>query len=1141
MGAVSGSGLSLGTLWVAIAANVDQALTEFQKFTNDLGKLIDKQKEKWEGLATVGDSLTKVGTALTVGITAPLVALGVAASKTAGDFESAMNKVQAVSDATGADMDAMRQQAIKLGADTKFSAQEAAEGMGALAAAGLNTNQVMAAMPGVLDLAAAGELSVQRAAEVTAETLGQFGLAADQAGKVADVLAKGAASSAVTVEDLAQSMKLVGPIAHQVGMNLTDTTTALALLGNAGLKATEAGTGLRGVIASLEAPSKKAQTALDALGITVNDASGKMLPLDNIMKQLAESGASTGEMFKIFGRESSAAAAILKDKAGPAWAAMTEEMNKSEGAAKKMADTLMRGLKGSLENLKGSVETLLIQLGTGLNPALEALIKVGTQLVNNFLMPAVTWFSNLSEPVRNAIIAFAAMAAAIGPVILGIGLFITSIGTLLPALGGMAQALGLASAGALGPFGIALAAAAAAAVAAATMIYTHWDDFAGKFLGIILQLTEALRDFVKNAATLIPTAGMKDWVKELNGEIMGLVKSQNEHFQALAKNNAAQAEAVKKAQEQKAAAEALQKQIEEQRKKIDELTKAHGALAGSVEETGKKSKEATDKIKGLTDKSEILRAMAQQLQSEHNKLVNELARFYLAVDRVIDPTKNLGDMIETLGKVTKGTDAKLFDMAETLTKKMPPAMKAILEAGSIAGGAETAMRDLGITSEKAMQKIADGARDSYTAVKNNPNATEWEKQAAEAKALEAQIGLLITKGQAYSAEAELMRQKLEAIRTSLKNQADGVTSLTQAYHDLGLQAPAEVEKLAIKAKAAYEAIAESAGENSMQAQRAWIQATEATYAAIIANGGILTEQQKADLDRARTNLDNHLGTTKSQWQTAYDSIHDTVMRTFNDLEDKLITGKGSFSEILTNMWQGLAKAALDYFLNPIKKAISEFIAETIADLLSGKGLGGIVDALKSIGKAVGDVFSGAGAAGQTAGAATSTIGSASSTASTVASTALSSVTGIVGAVGGVVSAVSGVISNFQMARQENTLNAIEESTRYMKIGLVTQADSLLNDSHMIRNMFSDFNKWVGDVLQTYLFNMNTALDGIESHTANALGLLDYAKQGIWNIHDFLTADSSMGPRQINITVSGSDPTAVASQLATMLRAQGAFG
>ena len=442
MGGIAGGGVSLGTLGIAIVASVDEAITAIQRFGTDASAVVEAQKQKWDELKTAGQSMMGIGASLTAAVTLPITAIGTAAVSAAGDFEASLNKITAVSGTTGTELETLRGLAMQLGADTKFSAQEAAEGMGELAAAGLSTNQVMAAMPGVLDLAAAGELSVSRAAEITTDTLGQFGLAATEAGTVADIMAQGAAASAISVNEMASALKYAGPPAELAGVSLEQTATAIALLGNAGIKGEQAGTSLRGILESLINPSKNAAEELAALGIKTEDAAGKMLPLDQIFQQLKTKGADASAIFTIFGSNAASAAAVLKNDAGPAWAAMTAEIDKSDGAAKRMADTLNTGMKGAWEQMKGSLDTVLIALGQTLLPILTNLITEGTKFVNEWILPAVTAFGQLNPALQNAVIAVAALAAALPLLITAAGGLVVAFASVSAALAPMGLTIG---------------------------------------------------------------------------------------------------------------------------------------------------------------------------------------------------------------------------------------------------------------------------------------------------------------------------------------------------------------------------------------------------------------------------------------------------------------------------------------------------------------------------------------------------------------------------------------------------------------------------------------------------------------------------------------------------------------------------
>jgi TP901 family phage tail tape measure protein len=784
VGSISGSGLSLGTLSVAIVAAVDQALADFQKFGNEVGKVIDEQKTKWEGLKTAGESLSQVGTALTVGLTAPIVAIGAASAKMAGDFEQSLNKIVAVSDATGTDLEVLRQTAMKLGADTKYSAKEAADGMADLAAAGFTTSQVISAMPGVLDLAAAGELGVSRAAEVTAETLGQFGLSAGAAGHVADVFAKGAAASAINVGQLAESMKLVGPVANLAGMSLEQTTAAVALLGNSGLKATEAGTGLRGILAQLESPSKEAAKSLAALGVTVKDAAGNLLPLDQIMKQLKDSGAGATEMFDIFGRESSAAAAILMQQAGPAWAAMTAEIDKSEGAAKKMADTLNSGVNGALEQFKGSVETAGISLGTALAPVIQSLLEIGTKLVNDFLLPAIEWFGSLPAPVQAFVGTIIALAAALGPVLLIAGQLAVAIGALMPVITGIAGVVGV-SVVALGGWVIAIAAVVAGLVALGVWVNQNWNGIMAVIQDAVAAVVQKLTDFVNWLAKLVPATSavgqaLHSAAKEL-GDYSQQAKQSADMNRQLQKTSDDTAAAHKKAAAEAKAAKGAHTDLDTAVKKLTTSQTGLAAGTGDSEEAQKKAakaaKECAAEYKQLIDKNDVLYAIAQKLGAEHQKLANYLATAALSGHNV---TQEFGDgMAPALAKVDAATGL-LIGHFDTLTGSnglpkvlgklgqvklaMDPAVGSIASMNS---GLET----LGITSAAKFSQIAADAQTAYDKIIAAPSATQWEKDSALLKLLEAQRQKMKANGEEIPA---LMDQQMADIKAKVEGKAPEV-------------------------------------------------------------------------------------------------------------------------------------------------------------------------------------------------------------------------------------------------------------------------------------------------------------------------------------------------------------------------------
>lgn len=238
--------------------------------------------------ASLASSMREMGTKMSLAVTTPLVGIAGVALKSAGDFEQSMNIVQQVTGATGEQMERMQAQALQLGRDTTFSAGEAAAGMLELAKAGLSTDEVMAAIPGVMSLAAAGNLELAQAAEITANAMNAFGLPAEDATRVADLLAAAANSSSVEVTDMAQAFQMSAAVFAGNKIPVEDLSTAIALLGDNGLKGSDAGTSLKTMMMRLTAPTEEAAAEMARYGIEVYDANGAMLPFAQILAQLTE-------------------------------------------------------------------------------------------------------------------------------------------------------------------------------------------------------------------------------------------------------------------------------------------------------------------------------------------------------------------------------------------------------------------------------------------------------------------------------------------------------------------------------------------------------------------------------------------------------------------------------------------------------------------------------------------------------------------------------------------------------------------------------------------------------------------------------------------------------------------------------------
>lgn len=386
--------------------------------------------------------MSSVGAGMTKAITLPVVGFGLASMKVSKDFDGQMNRVQAIAGATGKEVSALREQAKQLGADTTFSAREAAGGMENLASAGFNTKEIMAAMPGVLDLAAVSGGDVAASAEDAASTMRAFGIETSKAGHVADVFARAAADTNAEAADMGEAMKYVAPIAHSMGISMEETAAAIGIMSDSGIKGSQAGTALRGSLSRLAKPSKLAAEKMDELGVSFYDSQGKILPLKGQVAQLKDAFKGMTDEQKqnalvtIYGQESLSGMMALIAAGPDKIDKQTQSLKNSDGAAKEMADTINKGLPGAIENFMGAIETLQIQLGEILSPVIADVLNHLSKLIEGFL--------NMPEGAQKAVLAFIGIAAAVGPLLLILGkslIFFSQMQMAMAYLGGASAVL----------------------------------------------------------------------------------------------------------------------------------------------------------------------------------------------------------------------------------------------------------------------------------------------------------------------------------------------------------------------------------------------------------------------------------------------------------------------------------------------------------------------------------------------------------------------------------------------------------------------------------------------------------------------------------------------------------------------------
>lgn len=433
------NGIELAPLVVEVNAKLDN-------FNNGMDKVEQKgeqtAKSATSRLNKIGSGLEKVGGKLTTHVSVPLVAVGTIAAKTGMDFEAEMSRVKAISGATGDQFKMLEDQALSLGQSTAFSASEVAEGMENLASAGFSTNEIMEAMPGLLDLAASSGEDLATSSEIAASTLRGFGLEASKTGHVADVLAKNAAATNAAVADTGEAMKYIAPNARAAGLSLEEVTAAIGELANAGIKGSQAGTTLRSALVRLAKPSDPAATAMERIGFTAFDSSGKMKSLATIMGELNEKTKNLTDEQKqntiatIFGTEALSGMTVLMQGGKEGLTDLTEQFKNCDGAAKEMAETMQDNTKATIEQAGGALETASIKMLNIVAPAIKDVADGIGDLADKF--------SALSPETQELILKMGMVAIATGPVLSTVGKGVTLFSKLTP----LVTSAGIATAGA---------------------------------------------------------------------------------------------------------------------------------------------------------------------------------------------------------------------------------------------------------------------------------------------------------------------------------------------------------------------------------------------------------------------------------------------------------------------------------------------------------------------------------------------------------------------------------------------------------------------------------------------------------------------------------------------------------------------
>lgn len=381
----------------------------------------------------IGKSMTSVGSTLKKYVTVPLLGIGIAGLKVASDFDSAMSGVQAISGATGEEFDALRAKAIELGGSTAFSANEVAEAMTEMAKAGWDSQQILDGMSGVLDATAASGEDLGTVSTIVADAITGFGMEAKESARVADLLTQAANSGTIGINDLGESFKYIAPVASSMGLSIEDVTTALSAMSMSGIKGSQAGTSLRGMLTRMVKPTDQVAAAMDELGIVLTNSDGTFKSLDQILSEMRGSFSGLTDEQKTYyaatlaGQEGMSGLLSLLNMSQEEYDEIAASMDNAGGVAEETAAIMQDNLQSKVEQLGGALESLAIKLADHVIPYLQKFVVWLTSLVDKF--------AALDPETQKTILKFAGIAAVIGPVILILGKLVTGIGSIISAFG----------------------------------------------------------------------------------------------------------------------------------------------------------------------------------------------------------------------------------------------------------------------------------------------------------------------------------------------------------------------------------------------------------------------------------------------------------------------------------------------------------------------------------------------------------------------------------------------------------------------------------------------------------------------------------------------------------------------------------
>lgn len=500
----------------------EQELKRLQEQAATISVTLEKIAAAGDKFEKAGDSITNAGKQISVA-SAAVTGLGVAAVKTAADFDSAMANVAAISGATGDDLQALRDKAREMGEKTKFSASEAADAMSYMAMAGWKTGDMLSGIEGIMNLAAASGEDLATTSDIVTDALTAFGLTAEDSAHFADILAAASSNANTNVSMMGETFKYCAPVAGALGYSAEDVAEAIGLMGNAGIKSTQAGTALRTMMTKLQGELKLSGEALGEVTIQTANADGSMRELSDILadcrtafSKMSESEAAAAAE-TLVGKNAMSGFLALMNSAPGDIDKLRNAIENCDGSAEDMAAIMQDNLNGQLTILKSQLEELAISFGEMLMPVIRKVVTAVQGFVDKL--------NNMDEAQRKTIITIGLVIAALGPFLVILGTVISTVGKSMKAYASAAKGikklmvavksgtgifgkLGTALGGISAPV-LAIVAVIAVLVAAFTHLWKTNDGFRENIIATWTQIKETVNNFCQGIVDRLNSLGFE--------------------------------------------------------------------------------------------------------------------------------------------------------------------------------------------------------------------------------------------------------------------------------------------------------------------------------------------------------------------------------------------------------------------------------------------------------------------------------------------------------------------------------------------------------------------------------------------------------------------------------------------------------